>query len=63
MEACPRCSSKNAVFIDEDIWGWFKKCLICGWGKELNEEGQEIISREELIKLRRRAPLLQGNKT
>ena len=30
---CPKCGGK--IFFDKDYYGWFEKCLYCGWSRDL----------------------------
>ena len=30
---CPKCGGK--IFFDKDYYGWYEKCLYCGWTRDL----------------------------
>jgi hypothetical protein len=30
---CPKCG--GVVFFDKDSYGWYEKCLCCGWSRDL----------------------------
>ena len=30
---CPKCGGK--IFFDKDFYGWYEKCLYCGWSRDL----------------------------
>jgi hypothetical protein len=30
---CPKCGGK--IFFDKDLYGWYEKCLYCGWCRDL----------------------------
>jgi hypothetical protein len=30
---CPKCGGK--IFFDRDCYGWYEKCLYCGWYRDL----------------------------
>jgi len=30
---CPKCSGR--VFLERDEFGWYEKCLFCGYQKEI----------------------------
>jgi hypothetical protein len=30
---CPKCGGK--IFFDKDYYGWYEKCLYCGWTHDL----------------------------
>jgi hypothetical protein len=30
---CPKCGGK--IFFDKDCYGWYEKCLYCGWSRDL----------------------------
>jgi hypothetical protein len=38
LRSCPRCGGD--VFIDRDLYGWYEKCLQCGYCCELNGLGE-----------------------
>ena len=33
LKKCPRCGGN--MFVDRDIYGWYEKCLQCGYCYEL----------------------------
>jgi hypothetical protein len=30
---CPKCGGN--IFFDRDFYGWFEKCICCGWSRDL----------------------------
>jgi hypothetical protein len=30
---CPKCGGRT--FFDKDLYGWYEKCLYCGWTHDL----------------------------
>jgi len=34
-QSCPRCKGK--IYIDNDYYGWYYQCLICGFSHDLEE--------------------------
>jgi hypothetical protein len=30
---CPKCGGK--IFFDKDYYGWYEKCIYCGWTRDL----------------------------
>ena len=30
---CPKCGGK--IYFDRDYYGWYEKCLYCGWSRDL----------------------------
>ncbi len=30
---CPKCSGNT--YFDKDCYGWYEKCLFCGWSQDL----------------------------
>jgi len=48
LKRCPRCGGD--MFIDRDIYGWYEKCLQCGYYgelKSLDEFGQSSALKDE----------------
>jgi hypothetical protein len=30
---CPKCGGN--IYFDKDYYGWFEKCICCGWSRDL----------------------------
>ena len=48
LRNCPRCGGD--MFIDKDLYGWFEKCLQCGYRcelRELDEFGHHTLRKDK----------------
>jgi len=48
LKKCPRCGGN--MFVDRDIYGWYEKCLQCGYCCELrglDEFGQNPARKDQ----------------
>jgi len=47
VKSCPRCGGN--MFVDRDIYGWYEKCLQCGYCYELRglDEFEQSIERKD----------------
>jgi hypothetical protein len=41
---CPKCGGN--IFFDKDCYGWFEKCICCGWSRDL--PGIELNTSDKL---------------
>jgi len=50
LKKCPRCGGN--MFIDGDIYGWYEKCLQCGYCCELRGLGglpRNSVQKDEML--------------
>jgi hypothetical protein len=50
---CPKCGGK--IFFDRDSYGWYEKCLYCGWLRDL--PGIELNTSDKLRRGGRSRPV------
>ena len=47
LSQCPKCG--GSMFVDSDVYGWYEKCINCGYHQELNIIDEYTEKRTEKI--------------